>query len=84
MSHSYLKAFFAEKPIEQQVYEVTTPAGTTNLLMTSDVVYALLNASDGIQEQAANILRRIDFHNGDVHHFLKHMANAMAIDLDQL
>ena len=84
MSLQYLQAFFAEKRIAEQVYEVKAKGGTTNFICTADVIHALLNASDGVQEQAANILRRIDFHDGDVHHFFQHMAGAMAFDLEDM
>ena len=83
-SVSPFKRFFAEKALEQQVYEVTAPGGTTNLLMTSDVIYALLNASDETQAKAAEIIRQLDFNNADIHHFLRHMAKGMAFDLGDL
>ena len=84
MSLTYLKRFFAEKALEQRVYEVQAKGGTTNLLMTSDVIYALLNASDTTQAKAAEIIRTIDFANGDIHHFLQHCAEGMAFDLEEM
>lgn len=84
MSLSYLKTFFAEKQLEEQVYEVTAKGGTTNLICTADVIDTLLNASDSIQTKAASILRTIDFANGDVHHFLRHCAEGMAFDLGDM
>ena len=83
-SVAYLRTFFDEKQLDERVYEVTAKGGTTNLLMTSDVIYQLLNASDGIQVKAAEIIRTIDFANGDVHHFLRHCAEGMAFDLEDM
>lgn len=80
----YLKRFFAEKALTQRVYEVQAKGGTTNLICTSEVIHTLLNAPDEHQRKAADILRTIDLANGDVHHFLEHMAGSMAFDLGDM
>ena len=84
MSHTYLKAFFSEKNLDEQVYEVTAKGGTSNLICTADVIDALLSASDTVQVKAAEILRLIDRANGDPHHFLRHLAGGMAFDLEDM
>lgn len=84
MSLNYLKTFFSEKDLDERVYTVEAKGGTTNIFCTSDVVDALLSASDGIQAKAAEIIRTIDFANGDVHHFLRHCAEGMAFDLEDM
>jgi hypothetical protein len=84
MSCTYLRTFFAEKDLDSQVYEVTAKGGTCNLFCTEDVIDALLNASEPVQAQAADINRRIDFANGNVHGFLKHCASGMAFDLGDM
>lgn len=84
MSHHYITRFFAEKDLDSQVYEVTAKGGTTNLFTTEDVVDTLLNASEPVQAKAADILRLIDKADGNVHSFLRHCAEGMAFDLEDL
>ena len=81
---TYLKRFFAEKALAQRVYEVQAKGGTTNLICTSEVIYTLLNAPDEHQRKAADIIRKLDFHNGDIHHFLEFIAGSMAFDLGDM
>ena len=83
-STTYLKTYFAEKALTQRVYEVEAKGGTTNLIMTSEVIYTLLNASDEHQRKAADIIRKLDLKNGDIHHFLEFIAKSMAFDLGDM
>lgn len=70
----YLQTFFAEKNLSERTYEITVD-GTWNMISSDMVIDLLLNqASATEQAQAAAIIRKIDFANGDVHHFLKHLA----------
>lgn len=75
---TYLTRFFAEKNLAERTYSVTAADGTPNLIPTGCVIEAIMRAPKGEQEQIAGILRQIDFRNGDVHHFLNHLAGAMA------
>ena len=84
MSYAYLRTFFAEKDLDSQVYEVTAKRGTCNLYCTEDVIDALLSASESVRAKAADIIRQIDFANGNVHSFLKHCASGMAFDLGDM
>ncbi len=84
MSYRYLKRFFAEKALDEQVYEVQAKGGTTNFICTTDVIDALLRASSTTQGKAADILRVVDAANSDPHHFLRHMAGGLAVDLEDL
>jgi len=84
MSHQYLAKFFTEKDLDSQVYEVQAKGGTHNLFTTEDVIDALLGAGDVVQSKAADILRAIDMANGDVHGFLRHCAEGMAFDLEEM
>jgi hypothetical protein len=42
------------------------------------VIEAIDNAPAAEQEQIAGIVRKLDFANGDFHHFLRHLATALA------
>lgn len=73
----YLKTFFEEKEIRQESYELTAPDGMTHILDTDVVIEAIHNAPASEQTQIAAMLRKIDFKNGDVNHFLKFLAQQM-------
>jgi hypothetical protein len=75
---TYLSRFFAEKDLAERIYDVTAPDGTPHMIPTGCVIEAIQSAPAHEQEQIAGILRQIDFRNGDVHHFLQHLAGALA------
>jgi len=79
MSVRYLETFFAEKDLDlDATFEVTGPSGTWNLIPYGVVVEHIMIASPAEQQKIAGILRRIDFANGDVLHFLRHLGEAIA------
>jgi hypothetical protein len=75
---TYLSTFFAEKDLGEQTYEATAPDGTLHLIPTGCVIEAIMRAPEGEQAQIVGVLRQIDFKNGNVHHFLNHLAGALA------
>jgi len=78
--NTFFNRYFNEKDLDNQVYEITTPNGTMNLIET-DMVIAKIKTTQGEEAKKIEaIIRQIDFLNGDLHHFLKHLAQAMAID----
>ena len=78
--NTFLNRFFNEKNLDARVYEVTSANGTTNHI-PSEIVIEAVKATRGQEaKQIESIIRKIDIHNGDVHHFLNHLAGAMAID----
>jgi hypothetical protein len=76
--NKYLPTFFEEKdlPVRLFMYEID---GNVVNLGNYDVIESIL-ASDDINmlKQSEELIRRIDFANGDVNHFLEHMGQAMA------
>lgn len=78
---TFLKTFFEEKNLPEVTFEVDSPNGTPNFIPNNVVIEHILAAGPYEQQQIANILRKIDFANGDVNHFLKHLAGALARDL---
>ena len=76
--NEYLTKFFEEKELEDQDFEIEGPSGT-NFISTSVVIEHILITTGSEAENIANIIRKIDFMNGDVNHFLKHMAQALVI-----
>lgn len=77
---TFFNRFFDEKNLENRIYEVAAPQGTMNFIET-DMVIAKIKTTQGEEAQKIEtVLRKIDFANGNVHHFLNHIAQAMAID----
>lgn len=80
----YITTFFAEKDLEEQIYEVQDKRpgnglfGTTNLIPTGMVIETIQRTKGAERQKIENILRQIDFKNGDVHHFLRHLAEGIA------
>lgn len=73
-TQKYLETFFEEKALNERTYEIEHDDMTH--FVESEFVIELItkNTNAAEQEQIANILRKIDFANGDVHHFLQHLA----------
>lgn len=74
----YLETFFEEKQIPEMTFEVEGPSGI-NYIPNQVVIEHIMITQGREQEQISNILRQIDFANGDVNHFLKHLAGALAV-----
>ena len=74
-TQKYLKAFFEEKEITFEQWEIYHN-DQLHLIDTDVVIEAIHNAPTSEQDQVANVLRKIDFVNGNVNHFLKHLAEA--------
>jgi hypothetical protein len=68
-----LKRFFEEKEIAYELFEIEA-AGTMHFIDTDAVIDLIFQSSIEEQQQIATILRQIDFKNGNVNHFLKHLA----------
>lgn len=77
----YLKTFFEEKQVPYKAFEVQSPDGTVNYIPNEVVIEHIMIASEKEQAQIAEIIRKIDFVNGDINHFLEHLAGALAQDL---
>ena len=75
----YLTDFFAEKNLRDESFEVTSENGTVNMMTTGVVIEAIYTASQKEQKAIGDTIRKIDFMNGDVNHFLKHLGQACAV-----
>ena len=74
-----LATFFLEKDFDICTYEVVSPTtGETHIITTDVVIEAILRSQGREREQIINTLQRLDFLNGDFHHFFKHLATGLA------
>jgi len=75
----WLNALLEEKNIDlNSSIDVEGPSGL-NIMPLSMVVDAMKSTSGQEQAQIKNTLVKIDFHNGDVMHFISHIAKALAV-----
>ncbi len=77
MRTDYLRKFFAEKDIPEVSWTLEAQDGVehhlSNVVVVEHIACVDLNESQAL----ACIFRRIDFLNGDVNDFLKHLAGAI-------
>ena len=78
---NYFETFFSEKNLSNEIYEVTAPEGTVNFIESKAVIERIKQTKGLEAQKIEEILRVIDYKNGDVHHFLKYLAQTMAFDL---
>lgn len=78
----FFETFFEEKDLDEQLYEIESKNesifGTTHLIHSTEVISRIKTSRGDEARQIERILRQIDINNGDVHHFLRHLAQAMA------
>lgn len=74
---NYLKTFFAEKNLPLVNWEIEDNTGTTHFISNEVVIEHIAIAPVAEQQNIANVIRKIDFANGDVNHFLNHLAGAL-------
>jgi len=74
----YLDAFFAEKQLPIAVWTVEDQHGTAHIIDSNVVLEHVAVAPRAEKKQISDVIRQIDFKNGDVNHFLRHLAQAVA------
>jgi preprotein translocase subunit YajC len=73
----YLKTFFEEKGLTPQSWEIDDASGMTHYIDSDVVIEAIMGAPPNEQEGIANMIRKIDFANGDVNKYLEHLAKGL-------
>jgi hypothetical protein len=65
---------------EEKEIDLSEPmeAGDGTMLATGDVLSAIISAPENEQKEIQKMLVMIDFKNGDVMHFLRHLAKALS------
>tara|TARA_R100000655_G_scaffold10227_1_gene24826 strand:+ start:231 stop:476 length:246 start_codon:yes stop_codon:yes gene_type:complete len=79
---NFFETFFLEKNLTDEVYTVISNNGTPNIIPSTVVIEAVKRTKGEEAKKIETILRKIDFLNGDVHDFLKHLAQGLALDTD--
>ena len=79
MFSKWLDTFIEEKELDTEAtFEVNGPSGT-NFIPLGCVVEAIKQAPAQEQKRIKAAIVRIDFFNGDVRDYFKHLAGAIAI-----
>lgn len=77
--HTWLDTYLSEKNIDDdEILEAEGSFGM-NYIPVKSLTDRIKSAPEHEQKQIKNMLVKIDFTNGDVRHFLKHLAKAIAI-----
>jgi hypothetical protein len=75
----WLDTFLDEKGIDgEEILEAEGPSGT-NWIPIACLVELMKAASESERQSLKAVLVRIDFVNGDVRHYLTHLAKAVAL-----
>jgi len=69
----YIKNFFEEKEIPYQEWQIEHN-NNIHFIDNEKVIEIIKSAPTNEQKEIADILRKIDFQNGNVNHFLRHLA----------
>ena len=75
---SYLNRFFSEKNISTEIFEKTDGAGNLHIIDTEIVISHISTTAGAERVQVENIIRKIDFANGNLNHFFGYLAQAIA------
>jgi len=76
-TQKYLRVFFEEKDLPYADWDITSTDGTWNSISNEFVIEMIHVAPRSEQEGIANMIRKIDFLNGNVNDYLKHLAHAL-------
>jgi hypothetical protein len=75
---SYLQRYFDEKDLPETTFDLITSKGVSHSIPNMVVVEHIAQTEGKERTQIEGILRRLDFKNGDLNHFLKHLARGLA------
>ena len=76
----WLETFIEEKDLVSESWEVAGPDGTPNIFSTEVIIEAIKEAPVNEQAGIKNTLVKIDFINGSVNRFFKHLSQALAVN----
>ncbi len=74
----FFDRFFAEKDIPYKVFDVTDSQGVPHVIPQEVVIEAIKGTRGSEKAKIESTLRMIDYKNGDVNHYLEHLARGLA------
>jgi hypothetical protein len=77
-ARSYLRMFFQEKDIPSKMFSVKDSQGLHHSIPNEAVVEAIASTQGQERRKIEDTLRKLDFHNADINHFLEHLAKGLA------
>lgn len=75
---SYFDRFFDEKDIPYRIFDVTDSQGVPHVIPQEVVIEAIKGTRGSEKAKIESTLRMIDYKNGDVNHYLAHLAKGLA------
>jgi len=78
MTDNFFTRFFDEKDLDARVFDVTDSKGLSHSIPSEVVIEAIHGTRGDERRKIEGVLRKIDFANGDVNHFLAHLARGLA------
>ena len=75
----WLDSFLSEKGIDPELFFTVKGPSGDNFMSLSHVIDAIKNAPKHEQKAIREMLVKIDFANGDIVGYLKHLAGAIAL-----
>jgi len=72
--HRYLTTFFAEKNLPLARWELVDNNGTVHHINNEVIIESLLNMHQSDLVVICANIRKLDFLNGDINHFLRYVA----------
>jgi len=75
--NSWFDTFLEEKNLPYVAWEIVDRAGMTHFIDSDVVIETIKNAPAGDQKKIKEMIVKIDFHNGDVNHFFRHLAQGL-------
>ena len=74
---SFFRTMADEKGLLHQPIEVTDKTGMTHYMTVENVIEAIEQAPKHERDQILDIFSRIDFMNGNLMHFINHLAEGL-------
>lgn len=75
--NSFFRTMADEKGLLNQPIEVTDETGITHYMTVENVIEAIEQAPKHERDQILDIFSRIDFMNGNLMHFINHLAEGL-------
>lgn len=77
-ANSFFRTMVEEKEMLHTSIEIEDKSGTMHFMTVENVIEAIEQTSESEQYAIEQKFRHIDFHNGDLLHFIKHLGLALA------